>query len=539
MLKLENQIVFSIEQFPRSHSSGMIWTAIQPSSFINIQYEETRPVLDLRLLPSPLVDAHSYRPKQLSVLQPANPSSRTLEATALLIAHYAARVGEAVTVHAVKSLEGTSGPLLVVGTFEEQPLRLLDSRVAVDEGIVSLTQRPGETFSPTLLVTGSTPKAVSRGVRKLIHGQFDEPGPLTRISQDEIIAPSQPRKWKGFMPPRNHFTLAEMGLKDVKFDSRNDLSVALPLVATPDTRFLDYGHQMRLAFGFNSDVGIESAHFEVGFNGSSLGRFQATEFSTGSRTSIRLKIPAHLLRRENMLSITWRGLDGAQGKDPEVRLLQSTEFDLPHDYQSTLPDLGLLQYGLYPFGLTSDFSDTLIVLPDKAGDEVIAALFEFAGLLGRLAPSDQLAFAVRHASELSQQDRLDSHMIVFQTGELPRGAAGGVQERPSSTNSDKWVLNVTSSSPTALHAVIRTIFAEGTLKQLRNDTAYIYNDRISSIKTISARPQYEYFYFTHLQAWLRENWIALPVILTTVSCLLFVGLRLALAQYKSSSRRGL
>jgi hypothetical protein len=32
---------------------------------------------------------------------------------------------------------------------------------------------------------------------------------------------------------------------------------------------------------------------------------------------------------------------------------------------------------------------------------------------------------------------------------------------------------------------------------------------------------------------MRENWVALPVILTTISCLLFVGLRLALAQYKN------
>jgi hypothetical protein len=54
MLKPENEIVFSVEQFPRSGSSREIWTAIQPSSFINIQYEENRPALDLRMLPSPL-----------------------------------------------------------------------------------------------------------------------------------------------------------------------------------------------------------------------------------------------------------------------------------------------------------------------------------------------------------------------------------------------------------------------------------------------------------------------------------------------------
>src|SRR5215471_8673985 len=61
MLKPENEIVFSAEQFPGSHNSGELWTAIQPSSFINVQYEESRPVLDLRLLPSPILDSRSYR----------------------------------------------------------------------------------------------------------------------------------------------------------------------------------------------------------------------------------------------------------------------------------------------------------------------------------------------------------------------------------------------------------------------------------------------------------------------------------------------
>jgi hypothetical protein len=56
---------------------------------------------------------------------------------------------------------------------------------------------------------------------------------------------------------------------------------------------------------------------------------------------------------------------------------------------------------------------------------------------------------------------------------------------------------------------------------------------VASFKTTSVRQSYEYSYSTHLQAWLRENWIALPLILTTISCLLFVGLRLALAQYKN------
>jgi len=541
MLKPENEITFSAEQFPLSDSSGGIWTAIEPSSFISIQYEEARPVLDLRLLPSPLMDSHSYRQKRLSVLLPERPSSQTLEATALLIANYAGDVGEGATVHVDGSMDTASGPLLIVGTIDEQRVRQLETRLGIknqapldaDEGIISLTQRPGKTFSPTLLVTGTTPKAVLRGVHKLIERRFESAGTFARVSQDEITAPSPPRQWKGFLPPNNHFTLGETGLKEMKFDSQNGFSLWLPLLATPDTRFFEYGHQMTLAFRFASGVSAEHATLDVDLNGSSLGRFQAADFTSGSRTSVRLKIPFHLLRQQNVLNVVWGGLDNVPGTDPAVWLLPDSEFDLPHDYESVLPNLELLQYALFPFGLRSDFSDNVIVLPDHAGGDLVSALFEFAGLLGQLVPSNRFAFAVRYSSELDRDTPVNSHRIIFKIGGLPRGVVAAVQESFAQPNANKYELSVISSSPGALRAAVKTAFAEATLKRLSGDTAYIYSDRVASFKTTAVRRNREYFYSIHLQAWLREHWIALPVILATVSCLLFVGLRLALAQYRS------
>ena len=114
-----------------------------------------------------------------------------------------------------------------------------------------------------------------------------------------------------------------------------------------------------------------------------------------------------------------------------------------------------------------------------------------------------------------------------------KGAVAAIQETVSPWNSRRYMLSITSTSPPALHAAIKTVFSEATLKELHADTAYIYSGRVSSFKTVPVQQIYEYSYFTHLEAWLGENWIAFPVILTTVSCLLFLGLRLALAQYKT------
>jgi hypothetical protein len=342
-----------------------------------------------------------------------------------------------------------------------------------------------------------------------------------------------PREWKGFLPTSSHFTLSEMGLKEMKLDSQNEFSLSIPLSATPDTQFLDYGHQMTLAFRFASGVSTEHAALMVSLNGSSLGQFHATDLPSGSRTSVRLKIPYYLLRPQNVLAIAWRGLDSTAESEPAAWLLPNSEFYLPHDYESALPNLGLLQYALFPFGLRPDFSDTVIVLPDNPGDEMVAALFEFAGLLGRLVPSGRFAFRVMYSTELSRRTQANSHQIVFKIDTLPKGALAAIEESFSQANSEKSELTVTSTSPAALRAALKTAFSDVTLKQLRGDTAYIYSDKVSAFRTTSDRRNHEYSYSTHLQAWLGENWIALPVILTVVSCLLFVGLRLSLAQYKS------
>jgi hypothetical protein len=277
---------------------------------------------------------------------------------------------------------------------------------------------------------------------------------------------------------------------------------------------------MALTFRFAPNAGLENAALDVDLNGSSLGHFPAA-------TTLRFKIPPNLLRQQNVLNLKWQGLAST------AWLLPSSEFELPRDYQSALPDLNVLQHGLFPFSLRADLSDTVIVLPDGASDDVNAALFEFSGQLARLVPTQQFAFKVKHSSELTQSEYPD--MIAFHIGDVPKGSVAMVQESISQKSAEKYVLHITANSPATLRAAIRTAFTENTLKQLKGDTATLFPDRVTTSRKTSARKVSQRSYFTHLQVWLRENWIALPVILTTVSCLMFVGLRLGLAQYKRAN----
>lgn len=547
MLRPNNEITFSVEQFPISRNAPDLWTAIQPASFITVQYEESSPPADLSLLPAPFVDRHSYRPQHLFVLLPDRVSSQTLEATALLIASYAARFGDALTVNAVRSIDAARGDVLMVGMPGEQPIPLFNrlpvrlSQVGKEAGVVALIPKPGRAGS-ILLVTGNSPRAVSRAARKVIDGHFDKGSKVAIVTQDmEPIPPPARRQWKSFAPPDSHFTLADMGLQEMKFGPENDFSLTLPIPFTPDARFPDYGCAMTLAFRFDSGANADKATLDVSLNGTPVGKLEPAELSADSTTSFRARIPGQLLHRQNVLKLVWRGLKTTPEKDGAAWLLPSSEFVLPRDYRLQLPDLALLQHGLYPFSMRADLSDVMFVLPDDADNEVTAAFLELAGLFGGLVPTDRVAFGVSRRSELNQDSRSFLHHIEFRMGKLPNGTSSKaaialVQEK--APNAQHYTLTITAPSGRSLDAALKVLFLDGGLKQLRDDTAFVYPNKVVSVRTTPVLQISEYSYFTHLDLWLRENWIALPVILTFVSTLLFVGLRLVLAQYKNRKSAG-
>src|SRR5215831_5289502 len=101
ILQRENHIVFGVDQFPERPDAGTIWTTIKADSFFVIHYDQQSPLLDLRLLPSPIVDPSSHRVQKLSVLMPTASSSETLEAASLIVANYANRASEPIEIHAV------------------------------------------------------------------------------------------------------------------------------------------------------------------------------------------------------------------------------------------------------------------------------------------------------------------------------------------------------------------------------------------------------------------------------------------------------
>ena len=144
----------------------------------------------------------------------------------------------------------------------------------------------------------------------------------------------------------------------------------LRLDAPPDVRFLDYGHQMTLALKLapgESPLPKLTLHL----NGTLIGQFVSQQVFRGLMASVTVEVPARLLGTRNALQLGWEG-DSGSTIGPAVTLLPDSEFYLPRVYRAELPDLGLLQYNLYPFSVQPELEDLAVVIPDPASDPLLS-----------------------------------------------------------------------------------------------------------------------------------------------------------------------
>jgi hypothetical protein len=554
MLTQENELAFFVEQFPRpSANDGKVWTRISPRSFLAIPFTEAPPELNLARLPAPMLEPHPYRETALSVLLPERFVPSTFEATALLLANLARRVApERVQVRVVRSMHATRQPLLIVGTPTEQPqLARLRGRTVLgdDEGLVGFATSSQANANPILFVTANSSSAVLQAARSVLSPEWNVSGKVVRVAKEATVAPAKLREWPGFMPPRSLFTLADLGFKEQKIPAHTGDSLAVALNATPDAHFLNYGNRMVLKLRLNPDAYVGDARLLVQLNDVTLTEVVKESFR-GSIASVPVSVPRSVLKPRNVLRIVWKGTSHPVNYGAVAWLLPSSEFYLPRYYETELPELGLLQFQLYPFSLKGDLSDVLVVLPDKLDEETFSALLELAVGFAQLAPAPHLAFRVRRLGDLTEADLTDFHLVFLNAENHPDRLTAllpGWKARPSATsfkrhpviremaspwNPQRYILIISAKSR-QLHRAVSEGFSQSNLVQLRGDIAYLTAKRPESFVLGPRLKVTEYSYFLFMEAWLRAHWLALPIILIAVSGLLFVGVRLALRHYGS------
>jgi hypothetical protein len=89
-----------------------------------------------------------------------------------------------------------------------------------------------------------------------------------------------------------------------------------------------------------------------------------------------------------------------------------------------------------------------------------------------------------------------------------------------------------AKSVPALQEAVRLCFSDGMLKSLRGDSAVLVNSAPIPFRVVRRKTVEEQLYLMRLEAWMREHWVTLPIVLTLASVVLFVGLRVVLGNYR-------
>jgi hypothetical protein len=551
MLREENQLVLSVVQFAAAGTAEEPWTLVSSASSLAIPFERKPVEWGLGDLPEPLLRRRGYEPRRLTVLVPSQASLATLEATTRCLAGLAARVApEPVRLALARTLAEADTPAIVVGTPAEQPaLRALSDLGAgtanppATTGVAALLTEAGPNRQPILVVTGREPVAVGRAAL----GLFAPPAERGRVRLVPVAparAASAPRAWRSFIPPANAFSLDAAGDPRAERVVAADLPARVRLEAPPDVRFLPWGHRATLVFdalpGLASDP---RADLELYWNDVLLRKAPMEPLSRSRRFTLSASIPVAALRRANVLTVAWNGRSGATG--PFLALRGDSTLFLPREYVAELPDLALLRSGLYPFGLRADLSEAVIGVPP--GQDVFAALAELAVLLGRLAPSEEFRVRVASLEDAARSRGYDR--ILLETGDaqglpppdlarLPRGPALArlpfVQELESPDGDGHYVLRFRAATPALLRAALRSLGEPSVLSRLSGDTVFLAAEGPLAFQLAARRTTAEISYLDRLEAWVRGNWLALPLILAGISALLVAGLRLVLGHYRAA-----
>ena len=553
MLQRSNELLLSVEQFPTA-SSERPWTTVRAASFLSLQYDRAPPASAVKDLPLPLVDPLSYRPQTLFVLSPARPSPETLEATGRVVAQLAARLApKPLRVVTVASAADAGGGVLAVGTPSEQPptaVALAGRSLDPSGGFVLV--RGGPTPPALVVVTAASPEGLRRTADGLLERTAGLEGAFAAVAPAPPRAPAEPREWKDAAPARRRFNLADLGYHAGQLTLTRDTPVSITVRTTPDARFIADAHRVFLELALLPELFRDpAARIEVTWNGASVGSFAVSGLEP-PMLSTAVRVPAALLRPRNVLTLRVAGGDALSARAPLAVVSPETAFYLPRAYSARLPDLALLASSFYPFSIRADLSDVIVVVPDAPADAAFALVCELSAQLGRLAPSDRLAFRVRRASQLRPEERSSAHLLLLEAGDrrslvdapaldwsrLPGGgvlrAAPMLQELPSPWNRQRFVLRLRAASAPALVDALRRLAEPSVLARLAGDTAFLEAGGPACYRVTRAESFGETPYFTTVEAWLQTHWLALPVLAVAVSAGLFAAVRGALQEYAAA-----
>lgn len=444
-----------------------LWSRVLADSWLSVDYKPRAPELNLARWPFPLIDNRDPDPSRVVLVAPE--SLGDAEAQALgYIASYLGRVSGwrplDLYVHQGAPETAPPGHMVIVGRGDA-PNAGLSTLLATMEagsdpavsalvplarggqldqaGALALTPRPDDPNRVILGVIGRDEAGLVQLAQLLSGTEASKlpTGSTQRVAEVRPGAPMEARDWLNTVPRDTAFTLAELGMKEkatVHVDSAAPIrdfmatgyrggTITVPLNLVPDDRPVAGAARFEMIYSYSAQADPDKSRVDVFLNGAAAGGVALKEVDGQNRARLLLELPAHEMGPESRLDIVWTLLPREEptciGNERESMwgtVHADSTLTLPRDQWVNSPDLALLRFGGYPFGLRADLSDSLFVLGKDPSRTELQLFGWLAAEFGRVSRGDRFGYGVRVGSFDKGRDGAKDLLVV------EAGAEGGL-----------------------------------------------------------------------------------------------------------------
>ena len=473
-LPVQNESGFHRIEFVGYHRSRLpceindhpgLWSRILADSWISVDYAQKAPELSLSRWPFPFADQRNPDAGRLNIVVP----EQLTEPEAQAIGYIASFLGRSagwrpldIHVHQGTVETAPGGHILLVGRVDQPSsvtaasMALLDA--AADEGVravgadtrggrlpnagvLALTPRPDDPHHAILSVLGRDGEGLLQLARLLssTEGSKLPTGSAERVEEVKSAPAMAARDWSGTIPSDPSFTLGELGLRaastsavpgtgvtDLMAQGYRGGTVTIPLHLVPDDRPIAGGARLELIYSYSAQADPDKSRVDVFLNGAAAGGLALKEIDGQNRARLLLELPAHEMGPESRLDIVFTLLPREEptciGNEREAMwgtVHADSTLTLPRDQWAGVPDLGLLRFGAFPFGIRADMSETLFVLTARPSRTELQLFAWLAAEFGRVTRGDRFAYGLKMGSFDRTKDA-GKDLIVVESG--PDGA---------------------------------------------------------------------------------------------------------------------
>lgn len=430
-----------------------LWSRILEDSVVRVNYRPIAPDLSLADWPYPFRDDRDPDAGRVVLAIPEEPTQEELKAAGYIssyLGHVAGWRPLDLYVHQGSPLSAPPGHVIAISRLDKASsvrdgvVQLMDAAEdaetrdfantlraapAGSSGGLALMGRPGDTRRAMLAIVGRDGAGVIELARLLSNAESAALpfGKTEWINEVSATAQMPARRWEGTVPPETTFTLADLGFEDRMAVGYRAGVVTVPLHLIPDDHPVAGAARLDLSYSYSAQAAPERSRLDVYLNGTAVGGVALKDTDGRNRVSLLLELPTHEMGPESRLDVAFTLYPmeppACIGSDRMNELWGTVHADskivLPRDRWSRMPDLSLLRFGAYPFGIHPDLSETLFVIPTKPTRTELQLYTWLAAELGRVARGDRFGYDVK-VGAISRERHGDKDLVIVDSG--PEGS---------------------------------------------------------------------------------------------------------------------